>query len=309
MNATATPAVKATIPYDASAAIVFGDQAKRMLAGATALALLLGLLAAWTITRQIIVPLRQSLAAAERVANGDLSQNDQPIERHDELGQLQASMQRMNQGLRTLISGIGDGVTQIASAAEELSAVTEQTSAGVNNQKVETDQVATAMNQMTATVHEVARSAESDDVLTVRLRALMRRKMLVDEARRAQAAEARAAAADELARANAELEAANRQLRDAQAQLVQSAEAYKEQTVAEARGQASRFTAVYEQYKNAPGVTRERLFLETMERVMGGTDKIILDSTGNGQGVVPYLPLEQLQRLPARGGQQQGATR
>ncbi|MBN9443063.1 MAG: FtsH protease activity modulator HflK [Bosea sp.] len=93
------------------------------------------------------------------------------------------------------------------------------------------------------------------------------------------------------------------------AQLVQSAEAYKEQTVAEARGQASRFTAVYEQYKNAPGVTRERLFLETMERVMGGTDKIILDSTGNGQGVVPYLPLEQLQRLPARGGQQQGATR
>ncbi|WP_332771493.1 methyl-accepting chemotaxis protein [Pseudomonas sp. ESBL1] len=135
-------------------------QAKRMLAAATALALLLGLLAAWTITRQIIVPLRQILAAAERVANGDLSQDDQSIERRDELGQLQASMKRMNQGLRTLISGIGDGVTQIASAAEELSAVTEQTSAGVNNQKVETDQVATAMNQMTATVHEVARSAE-----------------------------------------------------------------------------------------------------------------------------------------------------
>lgn len=93
------------------------------------------------------------------------------------------------------------------------------------------------------------------------------------------------------------------------AQLTQSAEAYKEQTVAEARGQASRFNAVYEQYKNAPGVTRERLFLETMERVMGGTDKIILDSTGSGQGVVPYLPLDQLQRQPARGGQQQGATR
>lgn len=110
-------------------------QAKRMLAAATALALLLGLLAAWTITRQIIVPLRQILAAAERVANGDLSQDDQSIERRDELGQLQASMKRMNQGLRTLISGIGDGVTQIASAAEELSAVTEQTSAGVNNQR------------------------------------------------------------------------------------------------------------------------------------------------------------------------------
>ncbi|WP_448647683.1 methyl-accepting chemotaxis protein [Pseudomonas mohnii] len=62
--------------------------------------------------------------------------------------------------LRDLISGIRDGVTQIASAAEELSAVTEQTSAGVNSQKVETDQVATAMHEMTATVQEVARNAE-----------------------------------------------------------------------------------------------------------------------------------------------------
>lgn len=90
------------------------------------------------------------------------------------------------------------------------------------------------------------------------------------------------------------------------AQLLQAAEAFKDQTVAEARGQASRFNAVYEQYKNAPGVTRERLFLETMERVMGGTDKIILD--GTGQNVVPYLPLDQLQqRRPAQG--QQGGTR
>nr|ELU0817182.1 methyl-accepting chemotaxis protein [Pseudomonas putida] len=134
-------------------------QAKTLLAVATGLALALGLLAAWAITRQIIIPLRQTLRAAERVASGDLTQNLQ-VNRRDELGQLQASMQRMTQGLRELIGGIGDGVTQIASAAEELSAVTEQTSAGVNNQKVETDQVATAMNQMTATVHEVARNAE-----------------------------------------------------------------------------------------------------------------------------------------------------
>ena len=135
------------------------SQAKTLLVAATALALALGLLAAWAITRQIIIPLRQTLNAAERVASGDLSQ-DLPVQRRDELGQLQASMQRMTQGLRELIGGIGDGVTQIASAAVELSAVTEQTSAGVNNQKVETDQVATAMNQMTATVHEVARNAE-----------------------------------------------------------------------------------------------------------------------------------------------------
>ena len=134
-------------------------QAKTLLLIATVLALALGLLAAWAITRQIIVPLRQTLSAAERVASGDLSHN-LPVDRRDELGQLQASMQRMTQGLRELIGGIGDGVTQIASAAEQLSAVTEQTSAGVNNQKVETDQVATAMNQMTATVHDVARNAE-----------------------------------------------------------------------------------------------------------------------------------------------------
>ncbi|WP_395670268.1 response regulator [Phenylobacterium sp.] len=70
---------------------------------------------------------------------------------------------------------------------------------------------------------EVARSADTDDVLRVRLRALLRRKTLIDESRKAKAAEARAAAADELTRANAELQAANRQLKEAQAQLVQSA--------------------------------------------------------------------------------------
>ena len=134
-------------------------QAKALLGLATGLAVLLGLLAAWVITRQIILPLREALRGAERVANGDLTLHE-PSLRRDELGQLQASMQRMTQGLRELIGGIGDGVTQIASAAEELSAVTEQTSAGVTNQKVETDQVATAMNQMTATVHDVARNAE-----------------------------------------------------------------------------------------------------------------------------------------------------
>ncbi len=134
-------------------------QAKMMLAAATGLALLLGVLAAWVITRQIIIPLRNTLTAAERVADGDL-RHDLPVDRRDELGQLQATMQRMTKSLRELIGGIGDGVTQIASAAEELSAVTEQTSAGVSNQKVETDQVATAMNEMSATVHEVARNAE-----------------------------------------------------------------------------------------------------------------------------------------------------
>ena len=73
------------------------------------------------------------------------------------------------------------------------------------------------------------------------------------------------------------------------------ARGYREQTVAEATGQTARFLKVYDEYKKAPEVTRRRMYLETMERVLGGTDKIILDSKG-GQGVVPFLPLDQMQK-------------
>ncbi|PHN76783.1 chemotaxis protein [Pseudomonas syringae] len=137
------------------------DSAKSvtMIAAATALALMLSILAAWVITRQITTPLQETLEVVERVASGDLSRNLK-VDRKDELGKLQATIQRMTVSLRELVGGIRDGVTQIASAAEELSAVTEQTSAGVNSQKIETDQVATAMHEMTATVQEVARNAE-----------------------------------------------------------------------------------------------------------------------------------------------------
>jgi membrane protease subunit HflK len=82
------------------------------------------------------------------------------------------------------------------------------------------------------------------------------------------------------------------------AQITQAAEAYKSQTVAEATGQTSRFLKIYEQYKKAPDVTRQRMYLETMERVLGGTDKIILDSSS---GVVPYLPLNELTAPRASG--------
>ncbi len=146
--------ISQTVVRDTDAA-----HAKNMLIIASLLAVAFGLLAGWAITRQIIIPLNQTLKVAERVAAGDLTHNLVSL-RRDELGQLQRSMQSMTQGLRELIGGISDGVTQIASAAEELSAVTEQTSAGVNNQKIETDQVATAMNEMAATVQEVARNAE-----------------------------------------------------------------------------------------------------------------------------------------------------
>jgi methyl-accepting chemotaxis protein len=125
----------------------------------TLLALVLGVLAAVIITRQITRPLKDTLEVVERIASGDLSQT-MVVTRRDELGELQQGIQRMGTTLRDLIGSIRDSVVQIASAAEELSAVTEQTSAGVNSQKVETDQVATAMHQMSATVQEVARNAE-----------------------------------------------------------------------------------------------------------------------------------------------------
>jgi membrane protease subunit HflK len=83
------------------------------------------------------------------------------------------------------------------------------------------------------------------------------------------------------------------------AQIVQGAEAYKSQTVAEATGQTSRFSKIYDEYKKAPDITRRRMYLETMERVLGGTDKIIIDSgSQSGGGVVPYLPLNELTRRP-----------
>jgi membrane protease subunit HflK len=91
------------------------------------------------------------------------------------------------------------------------------------------------------------------------------------------------------------------------AQITQGAEAYREQTVAEAKGASSRFRQIYDEYKKAPEVTRQRMYLETMERLFGGTDKVIVDSP-TGSGVVPYLPLDQLIRRPPA-APQAGGTR
>jgi len=94
------------------------------------------------------------------------------------------------------------------------------------------------------------------------------------------------------------------------AQIIQQGEAYRERAVNDAEGQASRFIQIFDEYVNAPGVTRERLFLETMERVYAGSDKVVIDQNGNGQGVIPYLPLTEIQRGAQQSGTQaQGATR
>ncbi|MCX8571343.1 MULTISPECIES: FtsH protease activity modulator HflK [Hyphomicrobiales] len=92
------------------------------------------------------------------------------------------------------------------------------------------------------------------------------------------------------------------QARGEAAQVREDAAAYKNRVVQEAQGEAQRFISVYDEYAKAPDVTRKRLYLETMEKVLQGSGKVIVEQ-GNGQGVVPYLPLPELQkRAPAAGG-------
>lgn len=78
-------------------------------------------------------------------------------------------------------------------------------------------------------------------------------------------------------------------------QLIQNAQAYKESTVAKSMGDAERFNSIYESYLQGQDVTKKRIYIETMEDVLKGAQKIILDSNGKQGGVVPYLPLNELQ--------------
>ncbi len=74
--------------------------------------------------------------------------------------------------------------------------------------------------------------------------------------------------------------------------ILQAAQGYRDQVIAESQGQGDRFTKVYEQYKKAPDVTRQRIFIETLEKVLGEADKVIIDDKA-GTGVVPFLPLTE----------------
>ena len=90
------------------------------------------------------------------------------------------------------------------------------------------------------------------------------------------------------------------QARGEKAQVLEEAEGYRAQVINQAEGEASRFLAVLTEYSKAPEVTRKRLYLETMEEVLGRVNKIIIDDKIGGQGIVPYLPLNELNR--AAGG-------
>ena len=109
-------------------------------------------------------------------------------------------------------------------------------------------------------------------------------------------AEAQAYANDILPRARGEAE-----------KLIQEANAYKEQIVNKAQGEAQRFLEVYESYKIAKDITKQRIYLETIEEVFQGMNKIIIDSSASGgSGVVPYLPLPEIQKRRQSGGNAAG---
>lgn len=136
------------------------DSAITTLIAVTLIAVLVAIIIAWLLTRAITRPVNEVVEIANKVASGDLTVEVRS-DRGDEFGQLLAAFGAMVTNLRELIREIDTGATSIASSSEELSTVTNQTSQGVAEQQSQTDQVATAMNEMVATVSDVARSAEA----------------------------------------------------------------------------------------------------------------------------------------------------
>ncbi|GGH90881.1 methyl-accepting chemotaxis protein [Pseudomonas fluvialis] len=120
--------------------------------------LILTLLTAWLLSQSVTAPLNQLKAVAARIAGGDLSQ-DVRVHGADEITEVQQSLQQMQVALRDTLLGIQGSATQLASAADEMHAITEQTSQGIHRQNDEIQMAATAVTEMSAAVDEVARNA------------------------------------------------------------------------------------------------------------------------------------------------------
>ncbi|PYC05908.1 methyl-accepting chemotaxis protein [Pseudomonas protegens] len=120
----------------------------------------LTLLFAWLLTRSITVPIANALSAAEEIAEGNLTRPIQ-VDGNDEAGRLLRAMAKMQEKLRDTLQRISGSATQLASAAEELNCVTEESARGLTQQNNEIEQAATAVNEMTSAVEEVARNAVS----------------------------------------------------------------------------------------------------------------------------------------------------
>ncbi|UNM22145.1 methyl-accepting chemotaxis protein [Pseudomonas sp. ArH3a] len=128
--------------------------------GLLVLTMMLTALLAMVLTRSITVPISDALAVAERIAGSDLSQ-EIGISGRDEAGRLLAALSKMQSNLRETIARIADSSTQLASASEEMTAMTEDASRGLVRQSDEVNQAATAVTEMSAAVDEVARNAEA----------------------------------------------------------------------------------------------------------------------------------------------------
>nr|WP_267269271.1 methyl-accepting chemotaxis protein [Pseudomonas protegens] len=120
----------------------------------------LTLLFAWLLTRSITVPIANALSAAEEIAEGNLTRPIK-VDGNDEAGRLLRAMAKMQEKLRDTLQRISGSATQLASAAEELNCVTEESARGLTQQNNEIEQAATAVNEMTSAVEEVARNAVS----------------------------------------------------------------------------------------------------------------------------------------------------
>ena len=134
------------------------QQAVTLIVVALLSVLVLGAFSGWLLTRSITRPIREAVSLATRVASGDLSA-DIRSDRGDELGQLLSALGTMVVNLRDLVRSINTDSGQIATSANQLSVVTERTSSGIAQQRDQTDQVATAMNEMVATANDVATNA------------------------------------------------------------------------------------------------------------------------------------------------------
>ena len=136
------------------------SMAKTLAAGLSIITLILAMLCWSFIANRVLSPLREIRQHFQRIASGDLTL---PVEVHsrNEIGQLFAELQRMQQSQRATITQITSAATQLASAAEELSVVTQESSRGLQRQDLELEQAASAVTQMTAAVEEVARNAVS----------------------------------------------------------------------------------------------------------------------------------------------------
>ena len=132
--------------------------ATRMVVGAIIAAIVLTLVLAWLLTRSIIVPLRQAMRVSEVIATGDLTHAIE-ISGRDEASHLLRSLSGMQTHLRDTLQGIANSSSQLASAAEELNAVTEDATRNLQQQNDEVQQAATAVNEMSVAVDEVARNA------------------------------------------------------------------------------------------------------------------------------------------------------